>query len=71
MNAELMKLYPRGCSVNVSRTGDDSFNNDFTGTVIGYHNGYVTVSDKDGDCWDVEQEQISLAEGETETVDFF
>lgn len=55
-----MDLYPKGVSVNVTRVQGDNFNYDFTGTVIGYHNGYVTVSDQDGDCWDVEQEQLSF-----------
>ncbi len=60
MNAELKDLYPKGCTVNFRRNADDNFNHDFTGTVIGYHNGCITVSDQDSDCWDVEPEQISF-----------
>lgn len=57
-NEELMDYYPRGCMVNVERWDDDQFAHDFTGSVIGYHNGLVTVRDQDGDCWDCDPDQI-------------
>ena len=60
MNDELMDLYPRGCSVNITRRIGDVFAHDFTGTVIGYYSGYVIVSDQDGDCWDCEPDQIKF-----------
>lgn len=62
MNATLMDRFPRGCTVDVRQMDGDQFNHDFTGTVIGYHAEYVTVRDGDGDCWDCEEEQISIAE---------
>jgi hypothetical protein len=62
MNAELTNQFPRYVSVHVTRRSDDDFNHDFTGDVVGYHNGCVTVRDQDGDCWDCEPEQLVIAD---------
>ena len=41
----------------------DTHNNEFSGTIIGFHGGYVTVRDADDECFDgfdVEPERLTI-----------
>ncbi len=49
-----------GDSVFVEATHNDIFNNDFVGTIQKIHNQIITVSDMDGDCWQVNACQCKL-----------
>ena len=55
MNAE---FFSKGDSVNVEPA--DDICHEFTGTVVGFRNGNVIVEDQDGDCWEVDAEQLSF-----------
>lgn len=53
----------KGCSVLVPEPDDkfaDAHNNEFVGTVVSFHDEYVTVEDGDGDCYDVEPERVII-----------
>jgi hypothetical protein len=52
--------FNKGDHVNVKACAGDMFNNDFTGTVVGRNDDFVTVRDQDGDCWDCDEKQLSL-----------
>lgn len=53
-----------GVSVDVPtpNEGQDLWNFEFTGTVIGLDktNGYCLIEDGDGDCWCVEPERLEI-----------
>jgi hypothetical protein len=52
-----------GAEVDIeSPNGDDSWQHEFTATVVKLDkvNGYVIVEDRDGDCWTVEVERVEL-----------
>ncbi len=51
--------YSKGTSVNVTAKVNDMFH-DFTGIVKGYRNGTIIIEDQDGDCWEVEPDQVSF-----------
>ncbi len=50
-----------GDNVNVESRPDDIFTNDFTGTITDIVRGYIQVVDQEGDVWDCEPEQVTLA----------
>ena len=52
--------FNKGDHVNVKSYSGDMFDNDFTGTVVGRNDDFVTVRDQDGDCWDCDEKQLSL-----------
>ena len=54
----------KGDSVNVDYRDGDMFTHDFTGTVKAFHNGNIIVEDQDGDCWEVEPDQVSFCSDE-------
>jgi hypothetical protein len=48
-----------GKTVNVKRLTGDVFSHDFTGSIVGHRENLISVSDQDGDVWDVEVNQLS------------
>ena len=54
-----MEYFNKGKTVNVEQRKGDLFIHNFTGTVKGFRHGCIIVEDQDGDCWEVEPEQVS------------
>jgi hypothetical protein len=50
--------------VNVEYRDGDMFTHDFTGTVKAIRNDNIIVEDQDGDCWEVEADQVSFCSDE-------
>lgn len=57
-----MNEYELGQEVEVTAREEDDFNNDFTGTVFGFRNGFIQVEDQDGDVWECEPTQVKAVE---------
>jgi len=55
----MMDAFPIGCVVNVRYCEGDAFQHNFVGTIKLHENNRVIVSDQDGDCWEVEYNQLS------------
>lgn len=54
-------IFRTGDEVNVIRKQDDVFQNDFTGTVVGFRaDQYVQVRDQDDNTWDCDPDQLEL-----------
>ena len=51
-----------GQPVDVTRKDGDDFNHDFFGIVDGIRNGNVQVRDADDDVWEVDPDQVAIAE---------
>ncbi len=54
-----VEYFSKGQTVNVEQRDGDLFNHNFTGTVKRISNGLIIVEDQDGDCWEVEFDQVS------------
>ena len=61
MNVE---CYGKGNRVNVEYRDGDLFTHNFTGTVVGIKDNEVVVEDQDGDCWQVDADQVSFCSDE-------
>lgn len=48
-----------GAKVDVEHRSGDLFNNDFTGTIKGIHEGYITVTDQEDNDWDCSFYQLT------------
>ena len=55
----LSDLFPVGTTVN-AKPYEGDFANSFTGTVTGYRNGLIQVTDQDGDVFECELFQLSF-----------
>lgn len=40
--------------------GDEMHNHSFVGTAVGFRNGNVIVEDQDGDCFEVDPENVEV-----------
>lgn len=58
------EYFGKGDSVNVKYCDGDMFTHDFTGTVKAIRNDNIIVADQDGDCWEVESDQVSFCSDE-------
>ena len=58
------EYFGKGDSVNVEYRDGDMFTHDFTGTVKAIRNDNIIVEDQDGDCWEVEADQVSFCSDE-------
>ena len=58
------EYYGKGDSVNVEYRDGDFFTHDFTGTVVGVRGNEIVVEDQDGECWQVEVDQVSFCSDE-------
>lgn len=53
-------FFGKGDHVNVTHRDGDMFPRDFTGTITEVRSDTILVEDQDGDCWEVESNQISF-----------
>ena len=64
----LLDDYFEGDIVDVYPMTDDDFY-DFTGTIVGFKNGLITVKDSDDDIYHVEARQCRLSESDDAVED--
>lgn len=51
-----------GHIVDVTRKPNDLFNHDFSGFATGTRNGFLQVTDGDGDVWEVDVDQCEIGD---------